>query len=194
MNAFELLFLLLFLSSVMLLLVTGALAISGRRSRAVKLLKWWASGVGVYFAVVLLVSLLMPRQTVAMGEELRYDDWCIAPESVGRAADGAASTYTVHLRLISRARRITQREHGVVVYLTDAKGARFDPQPDPSDIPISVALGPGDSVDISRTFSLPPGDPPTGLVIAHEGGFQMGWLMIGQGPFRQPPIVPLAGK
>ena len=90
--------------------------------------------------------------------------------------------------------RITQREHGVVVYLTDASGTRFDPRPDPSDIPISVALGPGDSVDISRTFSLPPGDPPTGLVIAHEGGFQMGWLMIGQGPFRRPPIVPLAGK
>lgn len=81
-----------------------------------------------------------------------------------------------------------------MVYLTDAKGTRFDPRPDPSDIPISVPLGPGDSVNISITFSLPAGDPPTALVIAHEGGFQMGWLMIGQGPFRKPPIVSLAGQ
>ncbi len=194
MSVFELLFILLFLFSIVLLLVTGGLFVAGRRSRAVKLLKWWASGVGVYFAVVLIVSSLMPRQTVAMGEELRYDDWCIAPESVGLTTAGIESIYTARLRLISRARRITQREHGVVVYLTDANGTRFDPRPDPADIPISVPLGPGDSVDISRTFSLPAGDPPTGLVIAHEGGFQMGWLMIGQGPFRQPPIVPLGGK
>ena len=194
MSGFDLLFIFLFLSSVVLLVVMAGLAMSGRRSRAVKLLQWWASGVGIYFAVVLIVSLLMPRQIVAMGEELRFDDWCIAPESVARTTGGDASSYTAHLRLISRARRITQREHGVAVYLNDARGTRFDPLPDPSDIPISVALGPGDSVDISRTFALPAGDAPTGLVIAHEGGFQMGWLMIGQGPFRKPPIVPLEGN
>ncbi len=44
-----------------------------------------------------------------------------------------------------------------------------------------------------RTFRLSSGTTPVGVVVAHEGGFPISWFIIGDGPFKKPPIFRLAG-
>jgi hypothetical protein len=83
-------------------------------------------------------------------------------------------------------------EKGTVVYLTDARGRRYDPLPDPSAIPLDTILQPGESLIVTRRFDVPPGAQGLGLIYTHEGGFPIGWFIIGEGGwFQKPPIVRL---
>jgi hypothetical protein len=93
--------------------------------------------------------------------------------------------------LSSRARGRAQRENDLVVYVTDARGRRFDPLPDSTAPPFNTLLQPQESVVTPRSFRVP-GDVRTpALVITHEGGFPIGWLILGEGPFHKAPIVRL---
>src|SRR5262249_23046755 len=49
----------------------------------------------------------------------------------------------VDLRISSRARRVTQRANGAWLFLFDASGHRYAPQPDPSAVPLDVRPGRG---------------------------------------------------
>lgn len=64
-----------------------------------------------------------------------------------------------------------QRENGVIVYLIDNQGRRFDPAPDPTATPLNVQLTPGQSVETVRSFPVPPDAHGLGLVVAHESSF-----------------------
>jgi len=100
----------------------------------------------------------------------------------------------VELRLSSRARRVSQRERNLAVYLTDDQGRRFDPVAVNSDVPYSVLLRPQESVEVSRSFALPAEASGVGVVISHEGGFPIGWFIIGYDTwFRKPPVVMMEG-
>jgi len=79
-----------------------------------------------------------------------------------------------------------------VVYLTDHRSRRYDPIPDTSDVPLNVLLGPQESVAATRVFNVPADAREIGLVLAHEGGFPIGWFIIGYETwFRKPTIVRL---
>ncbi len=105
-------------------------------------------------------------------------------------ADGALCA--LDLRLSSRARRISQRENNMAVYLRDDRGRRYDPVARPSDTPFHVLLQPRESVVVSRAFLVPGDAAHLGAVITHEGGFPIGWFIIGYDTwFRKPPIVTL---
>jgi hypothetical protein len=188
---FDLVFIALFLISIGTLAVAAVSAILGRRTRAIGILKGFAVGVAIYCGIVILVSLVAPRRMLSAGEPLCFDDWCITVEGAERTASQSDTSYVVRLRLSSRARRVTQRENGVVVYLTDANRTRYDPVPDTSATPLNVQLQPVESVVTTRTFKVPVAAHVLGLVIAHEGGFPIDWFIIGGGPFRKPPIVRL---
>ncbi len=100
--------------------------------------------------------------------------------------------YSVNLRLSSRARRVAQRERNLAVYLTDDRGGRYDPVGDYSGAPFSVLLQAGESAVVSRTFVVPAAAKGVALVAAHEGGFPIGWFIIGYDTwFRKPPLVQL---
>jgi hypothetical protein len=100
--------------------------------------------------------------------------------------------YRVDLRLTSRARRVSQRENNVVVYLTDQQGRRYDPVADTAATPIHVLLQPQESVVASRSFLVPAEAKDLGLVVAHEGGFPIGWFIIGYDTwFNRPAILRL---
>ena len=75
----------------------------------------------VYLGIVILVSLVAPRQVVKIGEPLCFDDWCINIDNVEQVASPTDVTYTVKMRLFSSARRITQREKNLALYVTDAR-------------------------------------------------------------------------
>ncbi len=152
----------------------------------------YAICLATYFAVIILVSLLAPRRVLRPGDARCFDDWCIAVNRVDRTISGAHIRYNVALTLSSRARRISQREKNVVVYLSDTNGHRYDPLPGRSLTPFDVLLQPAETVAATRVFQVPADARDIGIVIAHEGGFPIGWFIIGYETwFRKPTIVRL---
>ena len=194
MGLFDVLFIALFLTAVFSLMTAGWFAATRQFGRAWRILLRVLVGAGVYMAVVVGVSLLLPRRVMRMGDPLCFDDWCVAVTGVHRAPEAARIAYRVDLRLSSRARRVSQREKNLAVYLTDDHGRRYDAVAVNSDIPYSVLLRPQESVDVSRSFSVPAEVSGVGAVIAHEGGFPIGWFIIGYDTwFRKPPVVWVEG-
>jgi len=190
---FDLLFILIFLASVAVLLAAAVFAIRGRGAQAARILRALAIGLGAYFATIILVSLFLPRHMLRAGVPQCFDDWCITVEKVDRMPSGANIHYFVAFALSSRARRVSQRENNVVVYLSDEPGWRFDPIPGQSDVPFNVLLQPAESVIATRAFEVPAGARGIGLVITHEGGFPIGWFIIGYETwFRKPAILTLS--
>jgi hypothetical protein len=61
-----------------------------------------------------------------------------------------------------------------------------DPAPDPAAILLNVLLPPQQSVVTMRVYTISAGAQVLGLVVTHEGGFQMEWPIIGGGPFHKP--------
>src|SRR6266545_1013271 len=170
MTIFDLIFILVFLTSVVTLIRILYLGLQKRRDKAWRLTKYVGLFLGIYLGIVLTVSLAMPQRTLKVGDQECYDDWCIAVEHAERSNAPTSAAYTVTLRLSSRARRVAQRENGVVVYLMDADGHRYDPVPDQSATPLNVLLQPQQSVVTTRVFTIPANVQVRGLAIVHEGG------------------------
>lgn len=191
MTLFEPIFLLLALVALITLTLAGVSGLRGQRVRAARLLQRLAIGAGIYLGAVAAASLLMPRQVYEIGDAQCFDDWCIAVEQVQRAPSASGVRYDVSLRLSNRARRVPMGERGTVVYLTDSRQRRFDPLPG-GCVPFATQLAPGESVLASRQFDVPADAAEVGLIYTHEGGFPIGWFIVGEGGwFGQPPIVRL---
>jgi len=191
-SIFDLLFIVLFLATAATVLSAAILAMRGRGARACAILRRLGICAGVYFGIIAITSLWLPRTVLRMGAPRCFDDWCIAVENASRQPAGERAAYTVSLRVFSTARRISQRENDVAVYLADDRGHRYDPVPNPSEVPLNVRLGPQESVTATRVFEVPADAHDPGVVIAHEGGFPIGWFIIGYETwFRKPVIVRL---
>ena len=190
MNIFEPLFLLLALVTLATLVTVAVFALRGKWGRAGRTLRRLGIGVAAYLAVVIAASILEPRRAYRLGDTQCFDDWCIAVVAAQRADVPPSSVYEISLRLSNRARRVPMGEKGTVVYLTDARGNRYDPLPDPSAVPLSAMLQPGESLIAKRRFAVPPDAQDLGLIYTHEGGFPIGWFIISEGGwFQKPPIV-----
>ncbi len=192
MSLFDLLFILLFLISVVTLLTAAVSAIRGRRAAGI--LRVWAICFAAYMGIVLVVALATPQRVYAVGEDRCFDDWCIAVEAADRSPAPQGILYTVTLRVSSRARRVTQREKGASVYLIDDHGRGFDAVPDPSATPLDVPLEPGQAVRAKRTFLVPADAHDVGLVFFHEGSYCFpGCFIIGEdsNPLHKRAVVHL---
>jgi hypothetical protein len=192
MNVFEPLFLVLVAITIGTLITAAVAALRGGRQRAGRILRRLGVGAALYFAVVIVVSIVSKPRLYRVGDPQCFDDWCITvTDSRSRSADAGVDV-EVSLRLLNRARRVPMGEKGTVVYLTDAQGRRFDPLPDPAGVRLDSILQPGESVIATRRFRLPVDARNVGLVYTHQGGFPIGWLIISEGGwFQRPPIVRL---
>jgi hypothetical protein len=192
MSVFEPLFLLLVLVTGFTLATALAFLVRGKFARAVRIGRRLAVGATIYFAIVIAMSLVTPRREFRVGDTQCFDDWCIAVVEAHRAESLPATSYDVTLRLSNRARRMPMGAKGTVVYLTDAQARRYDPVPDEAMVPFDTQLQPGTSVIARRRFDVARDARDVGLVYTHEGGFPIGWLIVGEGGwFSQPPIVRL---
>jgi hypothetical protein len=193
MTPFDLLFILVFLTSVFLLGWIAVAAVRGRRAVAARTLRFLASGLAGYMIVVLLVGLATPQQKLPPGQAQCSDDWCIAVTHVS-AEPGTPPDRRVDVEftLSSRARRITQRERFVTVYLRDSDGHRYDPAQSADQPPFDVLLGPGQSLSTHRLFVVPDDVHDLGVVVTREGDLAFPrCCIIGEGPLHKPPITPL---
>lgn len=163
----------------------------GEHRRCAVLVRGCATGAALYFGVVVAVSLVLPGRVLRVGEPLCFDDWCITVEGAAREASQAEARVVVSLRFSSRARRTMQRERNLFVYLRDDRGLRHDPVAEAAVIPTDILLEPLQSVTTTRSFRLPRDAAVQGLAIAHEGGFPIGWFVLGEGPFRKETLVRL---
>ena len=193
MNVVEPLFLLLALTTVVALCTAAVRAASGQFARAGRILQRVGAAALLYFAVVVIVSIVSPRRVFSVGEPQCFDDWCITVVNATPTAMATGTRYDVLLRLSNRAKRVPMGEAGTVVYLTDALGRRFDPQPDPSVAGFDTRLPAGTSVETARRFEVPRDAQDVGLVYTHQGGFPIEWLIITEGGwFQKPPLVRFA--
>ncbi len=189
MSIFDLLFILVVLATAATLLVAAGLALSGNRRGASSLLKGYGLFLGTYLLIVIAVSLFTRPRTFRVGEPQCFDDWCIAVEQVHHTNDQREAVYDVTLRYFNRARGRPQRERNVTVYLIDDHGRRYDPDTSPATVPFDRVVPAGESVTAARVIKTPPDAHIKGVVVAHEGGFPITWFIIGEGPFRKPPVV-----
>ena len=97
---YDLLFLAVVLISAVTHIVVVILIISGRISRALRILTVWAIGAALYVAIAAAVSLALPVKVFHLGDLQCEDDWCLSVESADRISP---ETYEVTLRMISRA-------------------------------------------------------------------------------------------
>ena len=170
MTIYDLFFLALLLGAIAALIVAGVAAIRGNRAGSLVVLRRLGLSALAYMGVVAIVSLVSPRRFVAIGDEQCSDDWCLAVTGVQRSRASAGVSYEVTFRVRSRARRVTQREHGVVAYLRDGRGQRYDPDPRTAGLPFDVRLEPLQQVSTVRDFVVPTAASEIGLVVAREGG------------------------
>lgn len=209
MNVFDLIFIGLFLSTILYLVRIGWLAVRGRRATAIKHLKRLGLGFGGYFAIVMAVGLLSPRRTLGAEEILRYDDWCLIVEkavTMGRIGELQAAPdrmfVAVTLRVSSEARRVRQAApKGSLVFLLDGSGQRYDVslggqaafekmnglQPE-----LTRKLDPQTSLLTIRIFDVRSNATRIALAHRHGSGFPFpGAFIIGEG-FRKPPVILLS--
>jgi hypothetical protein len=192
MTVFDLIFILIFLSTAVTLLVALLLGVSGHRRRALRILRLTALGWSLYLATIIAGSIFMPRRILKMGEPRCFDEICIAVDSVQIKPAGSNASYIVRLALANSARRQAQRENNLVFYLSDTQGNRYDPLGGELIKPSTVILQPGGSFPIEETFLVPAASNGIGGVITHEGGFPIRWFIIGEEAWlRKPAIVPL---
>jgi hypothetical protein len=170
MNVFDLLFIALFFAGIAALGAAGVAALQGKRGRAKRILLVTAICSAIYMGIVCVDSYATPQRIINIGDPQCNDDWCIAVQDVLRTPSSSGTSYSVTLLLSSRARRISQRENGVIVYLIDSDGRRFDPTPKVSETPFNVLLQPGESVTAVRVFELPSNEHDIGLVVDHNDG------------------------
>ena len=171
MTVSDLVFLLVFVSSIAMLVGAAIAFARGRRARAGILARRLAVIVGAYIVVVIVVGLASPQRFAPLGAEQCSDDWCIVADSVRRDTTSAAVAYTVEFRLVSRARGVAQREQFVVAYVRTGDGRRIDASPDHAAVPFDTLLRAGETIRATRRFVVPLAARGAGLIVAREGGF-----------------------
>ncbi len=64
----------------------------------------------------------VPRRVANVGDDLCFDDWCVAVADVKRTIVDKLASYDVTIRLSTHAGGRVQRANGAAVYMTDASG------------------------------------------------------------------------
>ncbi len=206
MSLFDLLFLPCFAAAVITAGRIGYLALRRRFRAAGRIFIRLTVCVAVYMLVLIGFSLAEPQREVPIGTAQCFDDWCITVEQSARqAAIGttrAAGTFcVVTLRVSSRAKRITQREPDVYIYLTDESGQRIEISPSGQQAlaqaglagePMTSLVAPGASFESRVAFDVSDDARHLGLVKTSHGWFPVRLIIREpQSWLHKPTIVPL---
>jgi hypothetical protein len=193
MSIFDLLFLASVLATAITLTTAAIFALRGRGAKARRIVRTYGICAVAYSVIALAFDFFKPQRVMAMTEHWCFDDWCLQVENIDRVPLGSKVSYDVKLRIYSTARGISQRANGAWIYLIDEQGRRYSANPDPSATPLTVKLGPEQSVSTSRAFEVPADVRTLGLITGHGGPYcgAMSLLIIGGGGclFNRPTMI-----
>jgi hypothetical protein len=170
---------------MMALVSVGYFLVRRQQRQAKRVLLALAGFVVVYGAVLVTVALVSPQQVLALHQDRCFDDWCLSVEQVVQQPTiGLAPTLVraqgvfdlVTVRVSSRARRGSQRALDAQVYLLDASGHRYDPDPAGQHAlaasrqggqPLDSEVAAGGSFTRTVVFDVPTGASQLALVVTH---------------------------
>ena len=204
----ELLFVLLFLGTLVTLLWILILTVRRHWARAKRL--GLAVGIVwvVYLAIVIGTAAGEPQHILPMNQDRCFDEICFSVvdfavvSQLGPAASpvkAAGKFYVVTVRVSSRSRGRAQSENGIRARLWNSgeyfpvsnRGEQAWEASHGMTSSLTARLNPGESVLSVQVFDVPADVPSPGLVLDH--GFTPGFFVIGECPlFHKPTIVQLA--
>jgi hypothetical protein len=183
---FDLLFLVLFLVTLIAMIVAAYQSLRGRIAKAGRVVLGSVIVWAIYLAVVIAVSLSTPRREVAIGEVRCFDDWCVAVAAMSPGPPFAAT-----LRVSSRGARIRQGAPDTFVYLEDSAGKKIAPRTC-SGPAFATKISSEESYEKICEFGVAAGERIAGLVVRHGSTGPVA-VIIGDDAalFHKPAIVPI---
>ena len=144
------------------------------------MLRMYLGLVVIYLAIVLATKFGQPILMLSEGESFFDGDWRLTVENASPQND-RLTEYEISFRLSNLGTRKSIREMGVVAYVLDEKGKRYDAVPDRLVPPFDIPMPPGKSLRTSRRFYVPHNAGRLELVITRPG-FSWRWFVIGRTP------------
>jgi hypothetical protein len=200
MTLYELVFILLFLGSVVSLLLSLFLR---RRRASRKILIALGSTWGIYLAILAVTNVLRPQKVFKVGEEQCFDEMCFAVagvETLPQQASTAPGTTPVSLYIVTI--RVSSHSHGRVqaegglrgrlydgdTYINVSQAAQqtYDAQHGQSP-KLTQKIAPGGSILSTLVFEVPQAIAHPALTLDH--GFTPGYFIIGESPFFHQPAI-----
>ena len=202
MTLYELVFILLFLGSVVGLLLSALLLL---RSKAVsrKILVALASVWGVYLVILAVTDVLSSQKIFKMGEDQCFDEMCFGVADVqtmpsqpfDSSVTTASALYIVKIRMTSHSRGRAQAEGGLrgrlydgdkYINVSETAQRAYDAQHGESP-KLTQKLTPGESILSVLVFEVSQGITHPALTLDH--GFTPGYFVIGESPFFHKPDI-----
>jgi hypothetical protein len=207
-SIYDLLFILLFLGSVVAVTALLILTLTRRRRAARALFLSLTAIWGAYFVALVAWDALAVQQVTKEGDNLCFDEMCFAvvstqvsdqtaPSSVATSRDG--KVFAVTVRMTSRSLGRPQAEGGLrgrlyqdgrYFLVSDAEQHSFESIHGATP-KLTQKLNPGQSILSVLVFKIPSEISHPALTLDH--GFTPGYFIIGESPFlHKPPIMELA--
>lgn len=161
----------------------------GRRSNALKMLATVAILIVVYLTVIVATRLGTQLLVLSVGDVQMSGDWQLVVEGWAPQPQARYLGVEVNFRITNPGAK-ERRETGLIAYLLDDRGTRYDPLPELNLIPFDTPVQPGRRIRPRRVFHVPSNSTRLDLVVAHPG-FRMDWFVIGRTPFDGRTIVHL---
>jgi hypothetical protein len=137
------------------LLVSVGLTVARKVRTAAKIAVASVAALGLYFVASTVISRVSPQTVIKLGDSYCWDLWCLGIERVNTTPRGQEMVYRIDVRFFSDANNVKTGTDEARLYLVDDRGRRFPLVDDPSVIPITTRLDPGQSLNTSLTFVTP---------------------------------------
>jgi hypothetical protein len=202
MTLYELLFILLFLGSVIGISLAGIVWVKGAvpKRLLVALTSTWI----IYFVILVVSDSFSSQELFKIGEEECFDEMCVSvvgvqtsPVQSSNSGPTTNNLYVVKVRLTSHSLGRTQAERGLRGRLFDGQTYFGVSQPAQMDYEahhgtgpnLTQEIGPGESVFVVLVFDVPKQITQPALTLDH--GFTPGYFVIGESPFFHKPDIHL---
>jgi hypothetical protein len=202
MTLHELVFILLFLGSVIGLLLS-ALVLLKRKAVSRKILVALASVWGVYLVILAVTDVFSSQKIFRVGEDQCFDEMCFAVADVqtmpsqrfDSSATAESTLYIVKIRITSHSRGHAQAEGGLrgrlydgheYINVSETAQRAYDAQHGRSP-KLRERITPGECIFSVLVFEVPQGTPHPALTLDH--GFTPGYFVIGESPFFHKPNI-----
>jgi len=149
-------------------------------------IRWFGFTI-VYLSIVIGVSLATPRQWVAIAEEQRFDDWCVAVLRV----DHHQRRYDVEIRVTNRARGRPQSARDARLVLVTTDGRTVEAIAGGAQRSLRSKLLPGEAFTTECQFDVPDDVELVGIDVIH-GAWPQLFIVGDRGSlFHKRPLVRL---